>query len=237
MTLLAAYSFDEVGDTVVDQSGNGRDFSIASTNVIRPAGSTNTGLAVSATSTVTGPPVFGETAARTLMFWMKGGFSLTSWIWEYHDSTANTGRWGFLMLSGSFGFRGHSSSGYASVPAPTDDLWHHWAGTYDGSAVRLYMDGVLQGSPVSVASIGAGDVLRVFDGVDATQTIDDLRVYDEALDQPTISALLSTPVVPPASGSVESEARVWNGTSWVVAPAPRIWNGTSWAVSPGARLF
>ncbi len=100
-------------------------------------------------------------------------------------------------------FRVGSESGtwiYAGSAAVSLGTWTHLAGVYDASAqtIRLYVNGTLSGSPVNaVIEPNTHRPLRV--GAGATEgaanshfpgTIDDVRVYNEALSQTEIQALL-----------------------------------------------
>jgi len=81
------------------------------------------------------------------------------------------------------------SSGYVN-----DTDWHHLVGTYNGSEVVIYVDGVYEGDcsvevtpavPAHVR-IGARDSVEkhYFNG-----TIDDVRIYDRALDADEVEEL------------------------------------------------
>ena len=83
-----------------------------------------------------------------------------------------------------------------------DTNWHHVIGVYDGTAMRLYVDGVLdatseasgkiKGSPGRVV-IGENDFERADYGRDRSfkGLIDDVRVYDYALGEKEIKALFA----------------------------------------------
>lgn len=78
-------------------------------------------------------------------------------IWGYWNGSAEgtlmgdtTGRAPYLSLSSSTGtpdFGGYSNTNGAADcqgPAPISaDAWHHFVGTYDGTTLRLYLDGAL----------------------------------------------------------------------------------------------
>lgn len=85
--------------------------------------------------------------------------------------------------------------GVASTANPFDGNFHHIAGTWDGSNVRLYIDGVLQGTtaftapvnntrPVNIGySWGGGSPQRYFNGV-----VDEVAIYQRALTETEIRA-------------------------------------------------
>ncbi len=71
--------------------------------------------------------------------------------------------------------------------------WYHFAGTYDGDTLRVYIGGVLEGETAGVPSIAPSD-LELWIGADdwpaATYSpaiIDEVRLYDTALDEAEIN--------------------------------------------------
>lgn len=204
MTLLAAYNFDEASGDFLDVTGGGHQIPIGA-NAARAAGHSgnaltkvNTGLPVLA------DPAIGQTATRTVMFWLRGTGG-TWWI-RWNADALGSGAWGILNLSGFACVQARDASGALLTPrpqiaVPVDDEWHHYAATYDGATVRLYLDAV----QVSSGAL-AGGLYATADRVDlaewstAATFMDDLRIYDEALDQATIATLMDTPV---AAGPTE----------------------------------
>jgi hypothetical protein len=81
------------------------------------------------------------------------------------------------------------------------DTWIHVAGTYDGSTMRIYYNGMLENStpgPASIASnslgLGVGaqsDGTRWFKGA-----MDEVRIYNRALSDAEIAALAAEPPTP-----------------------------------------
>ena len=73
----------------------------------------------------------------------------------------------------------------------TDNVWHHAAATYDGSQLRLYLDGVPEGSPLTinrpvasgssqVVNIGSASIMtNAIDGV-FQGSIDEARIWNSA---------------------------------------------------------
>jgi Concanavalin A-like lectin/glucanases superfamily len=105
-----------------------------------------------------------------------------------------------------------------------DGQWHHVAATYDGKAVRSYIDGVVNGHPVknpgplkkstwdlcignSVVDYGTGEFLA-FDGL-----IDEVRIYNRALSPDEIKTLaaatqagVNAAPAPPADAAAKPDA-------------------------------
>jgi hypothetical protein len=82
--------------------------------------------------------------------------------------------------------------------------WVHVAGVYDGTAVRIYVNGVAQGSEAQTGNI-TGFSQPLFIGADgepgefAKGVIDEVRIYPEALSSAQVRALYSSEAqAPPA---------------------------------------
>ncbi len=138
---------------------------------------------------------------RTMALWISDRRNTSTWQYRsvvgYGDIMTGT-RFGVSMQADFVArtdrpiFSGQS----ADVGGSTDLLdsrWHHVAATYDGSTVRLYVDGALNNSgaqslntTTQMLYIGRAPVRmsEYFDG-----DIDDLRIYDRALRANEISAL------------------------------------------------
>lgn len=230
MSLIAAFNFDVDG---ADATGNGFDISIASPSLITPSGHTNGGLTQSTSGLFTGPAdllAAVKTPNRTFMAWVKETSSVTAWVLELHNSSIDSGTWGLLFLSGQWNIQARNASGFvrASVARPTDGLFHHVAGTYDGVNVRLYLDGTLVATqPLTAPLRTDADGFRIQDQSGSAVTIDDVRFFDEALDQATISALMATPVTAGRSG----KPKTWSGSLWNLHQA-KVWSGSSWDPVP-----
>jgi tetratricopeptide (TPR) repeat protein len=82
-----------------------------------------------------------------------------------------------------------------SVDSSFNDSWHHLVGAYDGTQLRLYVDGLQQGTADHTGSIATSDFAvnigrnsehtdRLYDGL-----IDDVRIYNYALTEDEIVSL------------------------------------------------
>lgn len=83
----------------------------------------------------------------------------------------------------------------------TIDNWYHFAGTFDGSHLRIYVDGKLDGEkpngePIMTSDkelwIGADDFGRPSDSFPGA--IDDVRIYNRALNEREIQDAMSGPL-------------------------------------------
>jgi hypothetical protein len=198
VTLLSSYNADEAtaDATVVDRTGNGNNFTLTGTGVTRVAGHTGNGLSNTG-SAIASPPTVGQTANRTVMLWLKGPNTTAGWSLQWYISSIDSGSWGILNLSGSIHIQARNSStlARASFARPSDisTAWHHVAGTYDGSNVRLYLDGVLKATTALAGPLRTDGVLQLF-GVTENDIVDDIRIYDEVLDATAIAAASAQPV-------------------------------------------
>lgn len=215
MTLLAAYNFDEASGAVIDHTGNGHGWTPAgglvrtTTGGADPTGYSGRGLGTTDGSADPGPAIFGQTANRTVAFWLRSTSAFTGWIFEWHNTSGDTGRWGHLNLNSTQGWRGRNASttAHATRAAVADSVWHFWVGTFDGSNVRTYFGtdletGVVLQDTKALAGpiLTDADVIRMFTTAGTGNIVRHLRVYDEAInDIPTLNALMASPV-----GAVDS---------------------------------
>jgi hypothetical protein len=78
----------------------------------------------------------------------------------------------------------------------TTNVWHHVAGTWDGTTMRVYLDGAVNGSRAKAAPI-ATDTRPVYIGGRTGPTdvipgyVDDVRFYNRCLTAAEIAALAS----------------------------------------------
>ena len=93
--------------------------------------------------------------------------------------------------------------------------WHHYAGTYDGTNIRIYVDGKLKGENPVTGSINTSDTGSLYIGRDDGYTdryfkglLDEIAIYSRALPTEDISeqyvASISDDRTPPAAPAVES---------------------------------
>jgi hypothetical protein len=90
---------------------------------------------------------------------------------------------------------------YGTSPL-TVNMWTHLAASYDGAAMRLYVNGVQVASRAQTGAIATStDPLQI--GGDSIYgqyfagRIDEVRIYNRALSAAQIQSDMNTPVAPP----------------------------------------
>lgn len=244
MNRLAAWNFDEASGDVLDVSGNEHNFPLVAPNIRTNSGHTDKGLTQSGSDSFSVPGSILDalkTPSRTICAWIQETEPITGWVGQLYVSSIDSGSWGILFLSGQWHIQARNSSGFvrASVARPTDSLFHHIAGTYDGTNVKLYLDGVL----VATQSLSGplrtdADDLRVLQNSTSSIVVDDLQYFDvdlspaEVLEamEPVISGRSGKPKVWDGLSWSKYQAKIWNGSAWVPASMAG-YDGTQWVVS------
>ena len=209
--LVAAYSFDENGGTsAADSSGNGNKGALE--NATWAAGKFGSALSFNGSSsrvTIPDSASLDLTKALTLEAWVKPT-SAAGWgsvvfkertsgmLYSLYASNAGNRPVGQVFLGSE-----RSAQGASAVPLNT---WTHLATTWDGSTLRLYVNGVQTGSTAVAGTLGTSTgPLRIggngiwkefFKGL-----IDDVRVYDHALSATAITSDMQHPVTAATSQS------------------------------------
>ena len=203
--LVAAYGFDEgSGTTVTDASGNGNNGTI--TNATWAAtGKYGKALQFNGTNALVTIPDAASLHLST-------GMTLEAWV---NPSTVNSA-WRDVIYKGNDNFYLEATSTNASHPdagmiaggsyadafgtaALTASTWSYLTETYDGSTLRLYVNGTQVASTAHTGTIATstnplqigGDSLygQYFAGL-----IDEVRVYNVALTAAQIQTDQATPV-------------------------------------------
>lgn len=236
-TIVAHWKMDEGGgSTLTDASGNGNNATITGT----PTWVTGTdGLAIrfngsSQFATVPDNPSLDITGPITLTAWIKPEKTATQYIIKkavygtvdgYELSLSSSGYVFFRLNQDTSGdtYRLNSTTSYPSDGA----TWMHVAATFDGSVIRLYINGVENTTKVlstaqTIAanaeplSIGAqNDGVYKFKGA-----IDDARIYDKALSASEIGSLATGSLMANQSKQASTYYDLNNTNKLVITPSP-----------------
>jgi hypothetical protein len=196
--LVGAYSLNEgSGSTVGDSSGSGPSGTI--TNATWTQGKYGNALSLAGN----GNANFGDVdlaGSFTVMGWMQArslySGSCGSFVMKAHD-------YGFEICGGQlYGEVGANDvwTGRVIKTLTSADLnvWKHLTLTYDGSAVRMYIDGALVNASTGAHTTTNNPLLfgrwvpasEYWDGL-----IDEVRVYNRALTAAEIQTDMNTPIV------------------------------------------
>lgn len=204
--LVAAYSFDEgAGTTVGDSSGNANTGTI--TNATWAAsGKYGRALSFNGTNARVSIPSSASlnlTTGMTLSAWVNPSVSRTAWsdvIWKadalyfLEATSTNGGR----PAAGAKNASGTWTNAYAPSALPVN-TWTHLAATYDGSFIRLFVNGIQVAATARTGNlltstqplfIGGNTIY----GYHFAGLIDEVRVYNRALTQAEIQNDMNRPV-------------------------------------------
>jgi hypothetical protein len=154
---------------------------------------------------------YNITSTITLEAWVR-----TTATGEQYITTKDEDSW-YLALNGAGGAAGRASF-FLNGPSNTsggwlygttnvaDGRWHHLAGTYDGSTLRLYVDGVQQNSRTAGGAVQTGSS-SVFIGSRPGYTtwngsLDEVRIWNTARTASQVSSDMVTIPTLPQSGLV-----------------------------------
>jgi chitodextrinase len=210
-SLVAAYSFDAgSGSTAADLSGRGNNGTLFGPSWA-PTGKSGGALSFDGVDDLV-------TVADAASLDLSTGMTLEAWVrpttnasWRTVVTKEQAGNLVYGLFSNSDTTQPSSIVSIGSNPiqdivrapgALALSTWQHLATTYDGSTLRLYVDGVQVGTrTVSGAMPNSTGPLQIggnrvwsewFQG-----QIDDLRVYSRALSAAEIQNNMTTPVAPP----------------------------------------
>ena len=227
--LVAAYGFEEgSGSVTADDSGHGNTGTLsgAAWTTLGKYGSALVFNGTSALVTVPSSTSINLTTAFTLSAWVYPTSSTAAWkdvVYRSPDVYYLEGAspQGAVPATGGT-FTGSPLYGVASLPVNT---WSHLASTYDGAALRLYVNGQQVATrSVSAALASSSNPLTI--GGNATfgqywtGRIDEVRVYERALSPTEIQTDMAAPVETPGVGEVPALAARKSGSLVAVTYTP-----------------
>jgi len=221
--LVGYWKMDEgSGTTLNDASGygnhGGNGTAVGTTALTWGSGQVGQALLLNGTSqyaTVPNSASLNPSTAITLAAWVKPGKVGTQYVIKkgiMGTSTTGTNGYELSLSSGGLVFfrinqatsgdtyRVNSITSYS--PNVTNGAWMHIAATYDGTALRIYINGILDNTMTPAASTTiSGNTLAVgigaqSDGVSKVQgSIDEARIYKTTLNASEIAGLAALPPV------------------------------------------
>ena len=207
--LVAAFAFNEgTGSTVSDASGNANNGTITSATW-STAGRFGNALSFNGTNalvTINDSNSLDLTTGMTLEAWVQP--SVSNGLWRTAILKERPGGLAYSLYAGlpsgppaSYITRTGTSSdvGVDGTTALPLNTWSHLAATYDGTTIRLYVNGNLNSSLAAAGSITTStSPLRIGGNTIWSEyfvgLIDEVRIYNVPLTQAQIQADMNTPV-------------------------------------------
>ena len=229
--LVAAYSFDAgTGTTAADSSGKSNTGTLANATWTT-SGKFGGALTFNGTSSMV-------TVADNTTLDLTNGMTLSAWVYP----TSNSPAWRTVILKENTtdlvyalygtgdtavpqGMRlsGGATKAALGTVAPPLNTWTHLAVTYDGSNLRLYVNGTLTGTTAATGNM-ANSALPLRIGGNSiwgeyfAGRIDEVRIFNRALAASEVTSMMGTPVAgastaqPTQSSSITVDPvgrRVW----------------------------
>lgn len=201
-----------VVETTADASGNGMTGTLAGNPQWQTAGAVNGALRLDGTGDYvdcSNSAIFDLTSAVTVAAWVKtervgaGGYEPLVTKGSHAYSLAING--GVI----EFSIYSDSTAAWTAAQFPIDSTfngsWRHIVGTFDGIAVKLYVDGVLQSTVNHAGLIACSPAQSILIGSNSEDpgqfyqgAVDEVRVYDVAISGDEALAISAgTPTVSP----------------------------------------
>jgi len=228
--LLAHWTFNERGSvpTACDVAGDPAANVQADRNIPRTRGVHGSAIRLSGEHTLSSNigPGLGEVSTITFSAWTKPT-DLKGFREIFRQECGGRLLFAF-QENGSILSMGLNVNGYEECDAEInpaqvlDGAWHHCAGTFDGQAIRVYLDGkeigTLQRAGKVVTNADAAGFIGSSSGTGEhfQGAIDDLRIYKEALSAEEVAALYQGGVAAVEKLAREFEDRV--NTFYVSGP-------------------
>ena len=260
--LVGAYGFDEgAGTTARDFSGNNNNGTITgATWAGTPAAKFGNALTFNGLNNYVSVPDSSSldlTTGMTLEAWVRPTAAVNTWrtivmkeqpSYYAYGMYAGTGT-GVPSGNGMIGGTDRDVRGAAGIPLNT---WTHLAATYDGSAIRIFVNGVQSAQLAATGAIATSTgVLKIGGnaiwGEYFAGQIDEVRVYNKALTAAQITTDMNAPVAgadttPPsapanltAAGSVGQVSLTWSAsTDNVAIQRYNVYRSTTAGFTPSA---
>jgi hypothetical protein len=202
--LLGHWTFDDLtGTTAADTSPNAEPATLSMGAAFSASGFPTAAFANPGAAVLDGVTAFVELPTRPFLTYQT---AKTISVWFNPTTPAKAGRQNLVALTSDEGgiqmgldagrptvWLANDANALILGTTPVTAAWHHFAYSWDGTTHRLYVDGQLINTSVTPALGTVPGVVRL-GAFDLTTenfggSVDDLRLYDSALDITRIAAL------------------------------------------------
>ncbi|HET7186494.1 MAG TPA: LamG-like jellyroll fold domain-containing protein, partial [Gemmatimonadaceae bacterium] len=229
--LVAAFSFDETsGVSAIDASGNGNTGTLGGGVTRVTTGRFGSALTFSKSYvSVADAPSLDLSSGMTVEAWIFPTVAPSTWataVLKEQPGDYVYALYGSAPTQPSAELNvGTSQAGERIAGGPSQapiNTWTHIASTYDGSSIRLYVNGVQAASIPATGSIAMSTgALRIGGnavwGEYFTGRIDEVRIYNRALAASEVQSDMTTPITGSVSGSTPTADAV-APTAAITAP-------------------
>src|SRR4051794_8470201 len=201
--LVAAYSFNSSGATAADSSGNGHTATVSNATWTS-AGKYGGALSFNGSSSIVSVPDSASldlTSGLTIEAWVQSTANSASSALVTKERAGGGFPWGLELVNGvPNAYVDTGTSNRAASPSALPlSTWKFVAVAYDGSYVRLYLDGVQVAADPATGSIAtsAGQLSLGADtvwGEYFAGKIDNVRIYNRAVTTAELQSDMSTPL-------------------------------------------
>ena len=232
-SLVAAYAFSENAGTIAnDNSGNGNTGTLTNGPTWSASGKYGAAVLFDGTNdlvSITDANSLDLTTGMTLEAWInpsnltgyktllskENGTNNLAYALSANNSTSGTAN----QRPNSRIRIGSNIRTVTGITKLTLNTWTHIASTYDGTTMRLYINGVQVSTFATTGNITATTNLLYIGGSPAlgaqyfTGLIDEVRIYNRALTQTEIQTDMNTPIAPDITAPVVSITAPANGST------------------------
>lgn len=161
------------------------------------------------TATISSIPTGNQ--SRTIAFWYNvNANTANSAIFSYGTAAANKTFGMYIQDTGRPVFQAYGTDAVFGTGSFASNTWHHAVLTYDGTNVRVYMNGVLQDTKPYTLNTGSSAIK--FGNNSNTVSLDDLKIYNLALTDAQVLSLFNNNYSVIEAAPVVSNASASNAT-------------------------
>ncbi|GKY89317.1 hypothetical protein STA1M1_31860 [Sinisalibacter aestuarii] len=230
--LVGYWRLDETsGTTAFDSSGNGNDGTVTDTDFSLSTaegviGNSFTSFDVNDRATVSDSSVLNPSSEITVSAWVRSTVDYRQRLVEKWNGSNDYQLWIEASSNGSTAavFEVGTSSGstwaFGTTPVGNENEWFLLTGTYDGTNVNIYVNGVLENSTPQTGTLNDGSndlIIGNGSGGAFNGNIDDVRIYNRALTPDEVWQLYDARDGNLRYNTDQRVPEYFNGDAWIAA--------------------
>lgn len=132
-----------------------------------------------------------QNTERTIALWAKKRSAFNNSRLFFFGTEANKQAFGLdVKASGMLTLFTWGAGNDLDLANTADTAWHHYAATYDGTKIALYVDGELEGD-LAITNLNTGLSKMYFGGTNDELYLDDIRFYNRALTEAEVETFMA----------------------------------------------